>query len=232
MPVGTAASVRAQRTEDLAPAGANLLFANTFHLAQQPGPDLMTRLGGLRTFMRWEGGILTDSGGFPVFSLGQHAKVYEDGVDLRHPVSRRRGRRGRLTPATSVAAQLALGSDIGMVLDHCVPSTANYDDAYAAMERTHLWAAAILAARGDARTALFAIVQGACHEELRRQSADVLTGMGFDGYAIGGLVVGESREQLERLRSSSSIHVAETSRQSLPLMAFSMHAIAGAVLVR
>ncbi|MBT9560695.1 MAG: tRNA guanosine(34) transglycosylase Tgt [Myxococcales bacterium] len=194
MPVGTAASVRAQRTEDLAPAGANLLLANTFHLAQQPGADLVARLGGLRRFMRWEGGILTDSGGFQVFSLGEHAKVDEDGVDLKHPVS---GRRGRLTPATSVAAQLALGSDIGMVLDHCVPATAGYDDAYAAMVRTHRWAAASLAARGDATTALFAIVQGACHEALRRESADALTGMAFDGYAIGGLAVGESREQRE-----------------------------------
>jgi queuine tRNA-ribosyltransferase len=194
MPVGTLATVRAQRTEDLAPAGANLLLANSWHLAQQPGADLVARLGGLRRFMRWDGGILTDSGGYQVFSLGGHAQVDDDGVRLTHPAS---GRTSRLTPASVVATQLALGSDIAMVLDHCAPSTASHAEATDAMRRTHRWAEASLAARGDAPNGLFGIVQGACHADLRRVSADALTQMPFDGFAIGGLAVGEEKSARE-----------------------------------
>jgi queuine tRNA-ribosyltransferase len=194
MPVGTAGTVRAQRTESLAPAGATMLLANTWHLVQKPGLDVLEAFGGLHAFMGWSGGLLTDSGGFQVFSLGEHARVDEDGMDLRHPVS---GRSSRLTPESSVAAQLTIGSDIGMVLDHCVASTVSEAVAREAMERTHRWAERSLLARGDAPMGLFGIVQGAVFPELRAESAAFLRTLPFDGFAIGGLAVGESKAERE-----------------------------------
>jgi queuine tRNA-ribosyltransferase len=196
MPVATQASVRAQRTESLAGAGATMLLANTWHLAQSPGLDVFEALGGVRRFMGWSGGVLTDSGGFQVFSLGEHASIDDEGVRLRHPGS---GRALALTPESCVAAQRAIGSDIAMVLDHCVASTVAHGEARAAMARTHRWAARCLAARGDAPMGLFGIVQGACHADLRRESADVLRTMSFDGYAIGGLAVGEGKAEREEM---------------------------------
>jgi queuine tRNA-ribosyltransferase len=192
LPVATQGTVRAQRTEDLAPAGATMLLANTWHLAQRPGLDVLEALGGLRALMRWPGAILTDSGGFQVFSLD--AAVDEAGVDLRQPAS---GKHLRLTPESAIAAQRAIGSDIAMVLDQCVPSTSTTAVARDAMERTTRWAARCLTARGDAAMGLFAIVQGACDPALRRESADSLTTMPFDGFAIGGLAVGEGNAERE-----------------------------------
>ncbi len=194
MPVATAGSVRAQRTESLAPAGATMLLANTWHLARSPGAERVAALGGLHRCMGWTGPILTDSGGFQVYSLGDHARVDEGGVDLTEPTS---GRRMRLTPESSVLAQVRLGSEIAMVLDHCVASTVPVAVARDAMERTQRWALRGLAARGDAATGLFAIVQGASHAALRRESAERLTEAAFDGFAIGGLAVGEAREERE-----------------------------------
>ena len=188
MPVATAGSVRAQRIEDLRPAGATMLLANTWHLAHSPGAETVRRLGGLHRLMGWDGGLLTDSGGFQAWSLGALAQVDEGGVRLTHPAS---GQREVLTPESSVAAQVALGSDIAMVLDHLVPADASHPVAADAMERTHRWALRCLAARGDAPTGLFAIVQGAAHADLRRESAAVLSASPFDGFAIGGLAVGE-----------------------------------------
>ncbi len=194
MPVATAGSVRAQRTEGLAPAGATMLLANTWHLAQRPGLEVVEKLGGMHRFMGWSGGLLTDSGGFQVFSLGENAEVSEEGVRLRHPTS---GQRLGLTPESCIAAQRVLGSDVAMVLDHCVPSTVDEARARDAMDRTHRWAARCLAARGDDPMGLFAIVQGATHANLRRESADTLTQGTFDGFAIGGLAVGESKAERE-----------------------------------
>jgi queuine tRNA-ribosyltransferase len=192
MPVGTMATVRAQRTESLRPAGATMLLANTWHLMQKPGLNVMAKLGGIHRFMGWQGAILTDSGGFQVYSLG--ATVDEDGVDLKHPGT---GRLLRLTPESSIQAQQVIGSDIGMVLDHCVASTVSHEVARDAMLRTQRWAERSLVARADAPMGLFGIVQGACFPDLRSESAAALTRLPFDGFAIGGLAVGESKEQRE-----------------------------------
>jgi queuine tRNA-ribosyltransferase len=199
MPVGTRAAVRAQRTADLEAAGATMLLANTWHLVQRPGTELLERFGGIRRFMGWKGGILTDSGGYQAFSLAAHARVDDHGIALRDPKS---SRDLYLSPESVVAAQRSIGSDIAMVLDHCVPSTSTVEVSREAMERTHRWAAASLAARGDAPMGLFGIVQGACHPALRRESARVLAelevgGHAFDGLAIGGLAVGETRSERE-----------------------------------
>jgi queuine tRNA-ribosyltransferase len=199
MPVGTRGTVRTQtrgQLAELAGRGAPILLANTYHLLVRPGIDVFERFGGLHRWMGWPHSILTDSGGFQIFSL-PGTTIDEAGAVLRDPG----GQAMVLSPERSIAAQRAIGSDIMMVLDHCIASTSAHAEACAAMHRTHRWAARCLAARGDAAAALFAIVQGACFADLRRISADVLTGMpgmpGFDGYAIGGLAVGETRAQRE-----------------------------------
>ena len=201
---GTRATVRAQRTEDVAAAGATMLLANTWHLVGRPGLDVLQKIGGLRTFMNWDGGILTDSGGFQAFSLGEHARVDDTGLSLRDP---RSGRDLCLTPQSVVNAQRQIGSDIGMVLDHCVASTADFSVSRAAMERTHRWARASLDARGDVDLGLFGIVQGACHRELRRQSAQTLAELPFDGLAIGGLAVGETKSEREDMTERVTEHL-------------------------
>jgi queuine tRNA-ribosyltransferase len=193
MPVGTRGTVRTQPPEQLAAlaaGGAKILLANTYHLGIRPGIEVFERFGGLRRWMGWPHSILTDSGGFQIFSL-PGTTVDDAGARLRRPD----GRTEVLTPERSIAIQRAIGADIMMVLDHCVASTAPRGLAEAAMQRTHRWAVRSRDARGDARAAMFAIVQGACDPELRRISADVLTGIGFDGYAIGGLAVGEPRAE-------------------------------------
>ncbi|HEY5946340.1 MAG TPA: tRNA guanosine(34) transglycosylase Tgt, partial [Kofleriaceae bacterium] len=159
------------------------------------GADTLVRFGGLHKWMGWPGGILTDSGGFQIFSLSGGGSTTEEGAVLRNPAD---GRSMLLTPEHSIAMQRTIGSDIVMVLDQCIDATSPQEVARAAMDRTHRWARRSLAARGDSAQAMFAIVQGACFEELRRESAATLTGIdGFDGYAIGGLAVGESRSQRE-----------------------------------
>jgi queuine tRNA-ribosyltransferase len=196
MPVGTRGTVRTQtlpQLEQLAAHGAQILLANTYHLLVRPGLEVFERFGGLGRWMGWPHAILTDSGGFQIFSL-PGTTIDEAGAVLREPG----GREVVLSPERSIAAQRAIGADIMMVLDHCIASTSPRAHAEEAMHRTHRWAARCLAARGDAAGALFAIVQGACVPELRRISADVVTGLpGFDGYAIGGLAVGEARAQRE-----------------------------------
>ena len=195
MPVGTRATVRTQTLAQLLELDAPILLANTFHLLARPGPELFERFGGLHRWMRWRRPILTDSGGFQIFSLADALAGGEHGVTLRsHPD----GGKLLLTPERSIAMQRALGSDIMMVLDRCIDATSPHAGARAAMELTHRWAARSLAARGDSPQALFAIVQGACYPDLRRASAAALVDMGgFDGYAIGGLAVGESRAERE-----------------------------------
>jgi queuine tRNA-ribosyltransferase len=196
MPVGTRATVRTQtlgQLGELAQRGAPLLLANTYHLLVRPGIEVFERFGGLHRWMGWPHSILTDSGGFQIFSLPGTA-IDEAGARLHGPG----GQALVLSPERSIATQRAIGSDIMMVLDHCIASTSSHAEAEAAMQRTHRWAARCLAARGDGAAALFAIVQGACFADLRRTSARVLTDLpGFDGYAIGGLAVGETRAQRE-----------------------------------
>ncbi|MCP4519393.1 MAG: tRNA-guanine transglycosylase, partial [Delftia sp.] len=179
-PVGTQAAVKAVSPRDLQDLGASLVLANTYHLMLRPGDELIARLGGLHTFMNWPGPILTDSGGFQVYSLGELRQVDEDGVTFRSHLD---GSRQRLTPERAVAIQENLGADIIMAFDECADPT---DVAYivAALERTHRWAERCLAAQTRRDQALFGIVQGGIDPALRRQSCQFLTGLDFPGYAI------------------------------------------------
>ena len=195
MPVGTRATVRTQTRAQLEALGAKIILANTYHLLVRPGLALFETLGGVHAFAGWRGAILTDSGGFQVFSLPGSRSLDETGASFKSYVD---GKLVVLTPETSIGMQRALGSDVMMVLDHCIDSTSPERDARAAMELTHRWARRSLAARGDSPQKLFAIVQGACYPELRRESVRALTEMrGFDGFAIGGLAVGETRAERE-----------------------------------
>jgi len=195
MPVGTHATVKGLSPEDLEAAGARILLANAYHLLLRPGVEVFARVGGIHRFMNWPGAVLTDSGGYQVFSLADDRVVTEDGAVFRSYVD---GARIALSPERSIATQLAIGSDVLMAMDECIASTSDYATAAAAMHRTHRWAARSLAARGDAPQALFGIVQGACFDDLRRESAEHLVRLPFDGYAIGGLAVGESKAERER----------------------------------
>ena len=199
MPVGTQATVKNQTVESLKTAGSNVLLANTYHLLLRPGAEVMRKFGGIHKFMNWDRPVLTDSGGFQIFSLSHSREMNEKGARFLSYVD---NRPIMLTPELSIDMQKAINSDIMMVLDQCIESTATHKDAKAAMELTHRWAKRSLEARGDSRQSMFGIVQGACHEDLRKQSADVLTnlqvdGEGFDGLAIGGLAVGETKNERE-----------------------------------
>ncbi len=194
MPVGTHATVRTQRVDDLKTTGAKILLANTYHLLLRPGPEVFKRFGGIHKFMKWDGAVLTDSGGFQIFCMPNHRNMTEEGAEFLSYVD---GKKILLTPELSIATQKAIGSDIMMVLDQCVPSTVEFQEAERAMELTHRWALRSLAARGDSMQGLYAIVQGACYPELRKRSAEFLTQHPFDGFAVGGLAVGEGRKERE-----------------------------------
>ena len=199
MPVGTQATVKNQTVESLKTAGSNVLLANTYHLLLRPGPEVMRKFGGIHKFMNWDRPVLTDSGGFQIFSLSHSRKMNEEGARFLSYVD---NKPIMLTPELSIDMQKAINSDIMMVLDQCIESNASHKDAKAAMDLTHRWAKRSLAARGDSLQSMFGIVQGACHEDLRKQSADFLTnlqvhGQGFDGLAIGGLAVGETKSERE-----------------------------------
>jgi len=197
MPVGTRGTVRTQTLPQLQALGAPMLLANTYHLLLRPGIEVFERFGGLHRFMGWDGSILTDSGGFQVFSLA-HARTIDDAGAAFQDVAD--GPRTLLSPEVSIAMQRAIGSDVMMVMDHCIDATSSEAEAREAMERTHRWAKRSLAARGPSTQKLFAIVQGARFMELRRESALELTNLdGFDGFAIGGLAVGEQREEREAI---------------------------------
>jgi queuine tRNA-ribosyltransferase len=192
MPVGTQATVKGQLTQSLEDAGSQILLANTYHLLLRPGPEVFRRTGGIHGFMSWKNSVLTDSGGFQIFSLPHARSMTEEGAAFQSHID---GRTILLSPELSIETQKAIGSDIMMALDQCIPSTADEATARAALEITHRWAARSLAARGDSTQALFAIVQGALFPGLRRESAAGLCEMPFDGFAIGGLAVGESRSE-------------------------------------
>jgi len=192
MPVGTYATVKAMTPEELEGLGARLIVANTFHLMLRPGAEAMAALGGLHRFMSWPHGILTDSGGFQVFSLGELRRISEAGVEFRSPID---GAKVFLDPERSMAVQRALGSDVVMAFDECTPYPASEAEAMASLELTSRWAARSRDAHGDSPGALFGIVQGGIYPQLREASYQALSKVGFDGYAIGGLAVGESEAE-------------------------------------
>ena len=191
-PVGTQATVKAMRPRDLAELGATLVLANTYHLYLRPGDQLVRDMGGLHRFMGWDGPILTDSGGFQVFSLSDTRTIDADGVTFKSHLD---GSRHRLTPEKSIAIQENLGADIIMMFDECPPPD-DYDTVRRSLGRTHPWAERCLAAKTRADQALFGIVQGGIFPDLRRESARFLMGLDLPGYAVGGLAVGETKAQM------------------------------------
>jgi queuine tRNA-ribosyltransferase len=194
MPVGTQATVKAQLPQTLEDAGTQILLANTYHLLLRPGPEVFRRTGGIHGFMSWKRSVLTDSGGFQIFSLPHSRAMSEEGAVFQSYLD---GKTILLSPEVSIETQKAIGGDIMMALDHCIASTSDEAAARAALGITHRWAARSLAARGDSPQSMFGIVQGALFPELRRESAECLSAMPFDGFAIGGLAVGESKSERE-----------------------------------
>ncbi|MEL7461831.1 MAG: tRNA guanosine(34) transglycosylase Tgt [Pseudomonadota bacterium] len=194
MPVGTAATVKAMLPESVAATGADVLLGNTYHLMLRPGAERIAGLGGLHHFMNWSGPILTDSGGFQVMSLSNLRKLSEEGVAFRSHID---GSKHMLTPERSMEIQALLGSDIVMAFDECPALPADRDTIATSMDLSMRWAARSKAAFGDRPGhALFGIQQGGLEEDLRAASAEALTGIGFDGYAVGGLAVGEGQEAM------------------------------------
>lgn len=194
MPVGTQATVKAQTPESLHESGSQILLANTYHLLLRPGPEVFKKMGGIHRFMRWPGSVLTDSGGYQIFSLPHSRSMTEAGAVFQSYVD---NRRILLSPELSIETQMAIGSDIMMVLDQCIPSTADEAAARAALQVTQRWAVRSLAARKDSPQSMFAIIQGALYPDLRRESAEGLLKLPFDGFAIGGLAVGEQKHERE-----------------------------------
>jgi queuine tRNA-ribosyltransferase len=191
-PVGTLANVKTLEPRDLAEAGCELVLANTYHLYLRPGHELIERLGGLHAFMAWNGPILTDSGGYQVFSLAHNRRLDDDGVTFRSHVD---GSLHRFTPESVMVVEQALGPDIAMVLDEC-PNPLDRAANEQALARTHRWAERCKAAHTRPDQALFGIVQGGVFPDLRQAGADFLTALDFPGYAIGGLAVGETKAQM------------------------------------
>jgi queuine tRNA-ribosyltransferase len=202
MPVGTYGSVKGLSPADLAEAGSSMILANACHLHDRPGEDVVAALGGLHTFMHWDGPILTDSGGFQVFSMLDAARLDDKGVSFRSPID---GRSLRLGPVEAVDIQLALDADVAMIFDHCPPLPADQALLETSVRRTTSWAATAAAhhaERSERGQCLFGIVQGGLDDALRARSAAELIEIGFDGYAMGGLSVGEGPEALGRALQS------------------------------
>ena len=195
MPIATHGSVKTLSPGDVETLGAQIILSNTYHLLLRPGLQSLQRLQGLHSFMGWQKPILTDSGGFQVFSLAKLNKIAEDGVEFQSHID---GARVTLTPEASMEMQQAIGSDVAMQFDDVASGTSSRERFEEAMERSLRWAKRSKAAMGG-RQALFGIVQGGIHEDLRERSARGLMEIGFDGYAIGGLSVGESREDMYRI---------------------------------
>ncbi len=204
MPVGTYGTVKAMTPEELRATGAEILLGNTFHLMLRPGTDVIAAHGDLHDFMGWSGPILTDSGGFQVWSLADLRKMTEQGVTFASPVD---GAKVFLGPEESMAVQRALGSDIVMIFDECTPYPASEAEAAASMRRSLRWAERSKQAHGDSRSALFGIVQGGMYEALRAESAAGLVEIGFDGYAIGGLSVGEPEAERNAVLEATVPHL-------------------------
>lgn len=194
MPVATQAALRHVDLNVAKDLDYQVLLANTYHLLLRPGAEVLSKVGGLHPFMQWERAVLTDSGGYQIFSLSKQLSLSEEGATFRSYTD---GKRIALTPELSIEMQGIIGSDIMMVLDHCVSSTSDEVTTRGALELTTRWAKRSLLARGDSMQALFGIVQGGCFQQLRRESAEQITEMPFDGFALGGLAVGESKTERE-----------------------------------
>ncbi len=193
MPVGTYGTVKSMTPEELHQSGSEIILGNTFHLLSRPGVDVIAKHGDLHNFMNWSGPILTDSGGFQVFSLGKMRKIAEDGVQFRSPIN---GGPVFMGPEESMKVQRQLGSDIVMIFDECTPYPATFDEARTSMQLSLRWAKRSKDSHGQNPAALFGIVQGGVYDELRIESLEGLTAIGFDGYAIGGLSVGEPKQEM------------------------------------
>ncbi len=195
-PVGTQASVKAVAPRDLEELGASLIMVNSYHLYLRPGADVVAGLGGLHAFMGWPHPLMTDSGGFQIFSLEDLRSVSDEGVHFRSHLD---GSEHLLTPEKAMAIQEQIGADIIMALDVCMPGDSSYEENVASLARTNHWARRCLAAHSRRDQALYGIVQGGTHEDLRQESARVISRMGFPGYAIGGLSVGEPKPVMHRM---------------------------------
>ncbi|MBY4675893.1 tRNA guanosine(34) transglycosylase Tgt [Marinobacterium arenosum] len=196
MPVGTYGTVKGMLPRDIEATGAQILLGNTFHLMLRPGTEIISQHGDLHDFMNWDKPILTDSGGFQVFSLGAMRKITEQGVTFQSPVD---GSKVTLTPERSMEVQRALGSDIVMIFDECTPYPAPQKEAELSMRMSLRWAERSKQSHGDSPSALFGIIQGGMYEHLRDESLEGLTEIDFDGYAIGGLSVGEPKEEMIKI---------------------------------
>jgi len=194
MPVGTYGTVKGMSPERVRETGAEIILGNTFHLMLRPGTEVIKLHGDLHDFMNWQGPILTDSGGFQVFSLGALRKISEQGVTFRSPIN---GDKVFMGPEESMQVQRALGSDIVMIFDECTPYPATEEEAETSMQLSLRWAGRSKIAHGDSDAALFGIIQGGMYPSLRDVSLKGLTDIGFDGYAIGGLSVGESKDEMK-----------------------------------
>jgi len=201
MPVGTYGTVKGVTTDQVIESGAEILLGNTFHLMLRPGADQVAALGGLHSMIHWDRPILTDSGGFQVFSLGNMRKITEEGVKFRSPVD---GSEVWLDPERSMAVQRQLGSDIVMIFDECTPYPVTFEESQQSMELSLRWAKRSLDAHADSPSALFGIVQGSMFLDQRDQSLEALVAMGFDGYAIGGLSVGEPKDEMFKVMSHTA----------------------------
>ena len=206
MPVGTQATVKTLSPHEVQNLGAGVVLANTYHLFLRPGAELIRKAGGLHKFMNWTHGILTDSGGFQVFSLGDLRKISEDGVTFRSHID---GSEKFLSPEISIATQAALGSDIAMAFDECIPYPADYEYTKISTERTHCWALRSLEAATNPRQGIFCICQGGMYEDLREASAKFIGGLDCAGCAVGGLSVGEPKEIMYRMLEVSTKFLPE-----------------------
>ena len=206
MPVGTQATVKAVSPDELKELGAGIILSNTYHLFLRPGMELVREAGGLHKFMHWDRGILTDSGGFQVFSLGELRKITEEGVTFRSHID---GSKQFLSPEISVEVQTALGSDIVMAFDECIPYPADYDYTKQSLARTLRWAGRCKKAMAREDQGLFGIVQGGMYEDLRIESAEALVEMDFPGYAVGGLSVGEPKKLMYEMLELSTEHLPQ-----------------------
>jgi len=206
MPVGTLGTVKAVTPENLVDLGAQIILGNTYHLFIRPGHELIRQFGGLHRFMHWDRPILTDSGGFQIFSLKDLAKITEQGAEFR---SHHDGARLFLGPEDTVHVQEALGSDIMMVLDTCIPYPADREEADKATALTGRWARRCRDAQSDTGQLLFGIVQGGMYPDMRKRSAEELIDIGFDGYAIGGLSVGEPKDLMQEMLAATVPHLPD-----------------------
>lgn len=204
MPVGTYGSVKGLTPEHIKALGAEIILGNTFHLMLRPGTEIIKQHGDLHDFIHWDKPILTDSGGFQVFSLGAMRKITEEGVHFRSPVN---GEKIFMSPESSMQVQRDLGSDIVMIFDECTPFPATEKQAADSMRLSLRWAQRSKEAHGDNPSALFGIIQGGMYESLRDESLSALTEIGFDGYAIGGLSVGEPKDDMMRILAHVAPHM-------------------------